>query len=177
MLLQGFLVKRQKGVRMSHPNKLEIAGSCSLKHYDYCEPSLCYTEHQADRWYSDNETEVDIDKAKAQEIIDWLAAEYNLSMTTGVNNSPLKANNGDTRKQHDELVCCNCYENENVLEGWACPECGHKESFRIEAKTMVIAYDDGTYPDPKDGDTEWDDASYCECRECNHIGTVGEFHR
>lgn len=66
---------------MTHPDELVIAGSCRLKHYGYSEPSLCYTEHQADSWYSDNEIEVDIDKAKAQEIIDWLAAEYDLSIS------------------------------------------------------------------------------------------------
>jgi len=67
---------------MRQPNKLEITRSCWLEHYSHCAPSLCYIERQADSYYSDGETEIDIDKDTAIQIIEWLAEEHNLSITT-----------------------------------------------------------------------------------------------
>ena len=58
--------------------KLEIGNGCQLKYYKWCGVSLCYTEHQADSWYTNTETEVDIDKDKAVEIVAWLCDKYNL---------------------------------------------------------------------------------------------------
>lgn len=65
--------------------------------------------------------------------------------------------------------------NSNCLEGIACPACGQEECFRIAIKTTVLVYDDGTEEDNLAGDTEWDDTSYCECRDCGHHGVVKDF--
>ena len=64
-------------------------------------------------------------------------------------------------------------ENENVLEGFRCPQCGHEKSFDIEAKSLFIEVtDDGT---GEYTDVEWSDDSFCRCCECGHEGTVAGF--
>lgn len=62
--------------------------------------------------------------------------------------------------------------NENVLAGIQCPECQSDGPFRIEAKAMFLAHDDGT---EVDGDVEWDDDAHCECAECGHSGALSGF--
>jgi hypothetical protein len=62
--------------------------------------------------------------------------------------------------------------NKNCLEGIRCPECGHEDAFRIEAQITVHVTDEGT---EEGGDTEWTDASYCECAGCKHAGTIKDF--
>jgi hypothetical protein len=66
-------------------------------------------------------------------------------------------------------------ENTNCLEGMKCPECGSLEPFRIEIKTMLLMYDDGSEDDKLSGSQEWDDDSYCECCGCLRHGTVQDF--
>ena len=61
-------------------DELEITHDCRLEYYDSFGVSLSYKEHQADRWYSDTETEVDIDKDKAVEIITWLSDKFKLEI-------------------------------------------------------------------------------------------------
>ena len=62
--------------------------------------------------------------------------------------------------------------NKNCLEGIRCPECGHEDAFRIEAQITVHVTDEGT---EEGGDTEWTDASYCECAGCKHAATIKDF--
>lgn len=63
--------------------------------------------------------------------------------------------------------------NEHILEDIACPSCGHRESFRIEAQILALVFDDGTERD--ESDCDWADDSYCQCCECGFRGTVGDF--
>lgn len=65
--------------------------------------------------------------------------------------------------------------NNNCLTGMACPKCGHFGPFRIHVTQSgsCVVSDDGT--DFIEGDTDWGDASSCECRECGHTGTVRQF--
>lgn len=64
--------------------------------------------------------------------------------------------------------------NENCLEGMKCPKCGSFGPFNILVTQTgwTSVSDDGT--DYIDGDTEWDNASPCECG-CGHSATVAEF--
>ena len=62
--------------------------------------------------------------------------------------------------------------NSNCLEGMACPKCKSEEPFRIEMKSMIKIYDEGT---DHHEDTEWDENSYCECCECDYHGKVKDF--
>ena len=59
-------------------DKLEIGNDCYLEYYKSFGVSLCYMEHQADSWYSDTKTEVDIDKTTAIKIVKWLNEKYQL---------------------------------------------------------------------------------------------------
>lgn len=65
--------------------------------------------------------------------------------------------------------------NDNCLAGMACPECGDFGPFRIHVTQSgsCDVSDHGT--DHIDGDTDWGDASACECIECRHTGTVRQF--
>ena len=62
--------------------------------------------------------------------------------------------------------------NSNCLTNIACPECGNRDQFRIEMKSMFTLRDDGT-----DGyeDTEWGRSNYCQCGQCQHEGKVRDF--
>jgi hypothetical protein len=62
--------------------------------------------------------------------------------------------------------------NSNCLSGMQCPKCHSLEPLKIEVKTIVAVFDDGT---DDHGDTHWDDDSYCECCECGFCGTVKDF--
>lgn len=62
--------------------------------------------------------------------------------------------------------------NENCLEGFRCPECGHEDDFMIDGTTTFSVEDAGT------GDTQdvhWDDHSFCACGDCQHSGIVKDF--
>lgn len=62
--------------------------------------------------------------------------------------------------------------NGNCLTNIACPECGNRDQFRIEMKSMFTLRDDGT-----DGyeDTEWGQSNYCQCGQCQHEGKARNF--
>lgn len=62
--------------------------------------------------------------------------------------------------------------NDNCLNNIACPECGSRDRFRIEMKSIFTLRDDGT-----DGyeDTDWGQNAYCQCGECQHEGKVRDF--
>ena len=62
--------------------------------------------------------------------------------------------------------------NTNCLEGMACPKCGSEGPFRMEMTSIFTIFDDGT-----DGyeDTNWDEHSYCNCKECDFEGVVKDF--
>lgn len=55
--------------------------------------------------------------------------------------------------------------NENCLEDIACPKCGNRTSFNVEAKTTAVLFDDGT--DRTIGGMEYDEDSYFKCRKCS----------
>ena len=57
---------------------LKLSRACQLEYTAHSGVALCYTEHSPDHWYSDTETEVDIDKDKAAEIVAWLCDKYQL---------------------------------------------------------------------------------------------------
>lgn len=63
--------------------------------------------------------------------------------------------------------------NSNCLQGMVCPECGSEGSFDIMVSRVEEVSDDGT--DCGGGDTEWDDRSYCRCRNCGNEGRVRNF--
>lgn len=62
--------------------------------------------------------------------------------------------------------------NENCLEGMQCPSCGSEGPFKIVAETCATVFDDGV---DSSEDFEWDDASPCTCKACDHEGTVESF--
>jgi len=63
-------------------------------------------------------------------------------------------------------------QNKNCLEGIECPRCGSQGPFRIACTSMMDVEDDGTGDCE---DIEWDDKSYCECRNCSAYATVRYF--
>ena len=63
--------------------------------------------------------------------------------------------------------------NTNCLEGITCPKCGNESRFHIAVTTMANVTDDGA---ETFGDMEWDAASFTECPECRHCGSLNEFH-
>jgi hypothetical protein len=66
----------------------------------------------------------------------------------------------------------NLQPNDNCLTDIACPECGNRDQFRIEMKSIFALRDAGT-----DGyeDTDWGQNAYCQCCECQHEGKVRDF--
>lgn len=62
--------------------------------------------------------------------------------------------------------------NENCLEDVACPECGYRDRFIIQATSSFIMQDDGT---SEFGDVEYDGHNYIACESCGHDGKVSEF--
>ena len=64
--------------------------------------------------------------------------------------------------------------NDNCLEGMACPVCGATESFEIEVKVLAVVRDDGW---TEFEGSDWDDESFCLCRECGLAGKVADFRR
>jgi hypothetical protein len=67
----------------------------------------------------------------------------------------------------------NTTNNTNCLEGVKCPKCGQEDAFKIEGSCIFTVTDDGT--EDEGNSHEWDDTNYCECPECGHHGTVGDF--
>ena len=66
----------------------------------------------------------------------------------------------------------NLLPNDNCLTNIACPECGNRDQFRIEMKSVFTLRDDGTYGYE---DTDWGQNDYCQCGECQHEGKVRDF--
>jgi hypothetical protein len=62
--------------------------------------------------------------------------------------------------------------NSNCLRNIACPHCGNRESFEIEARANFIVYDDGT---SEFGDVEYDPQSRAACRSCGKTGRLERF--
>ena len=63
--------------------------------------------------------------------------------------------------------------NENCLEGIKCPKCDQEDRFGIACDILMLVTDQGT--EEQLSDTEWDEDSYIECRECLHHGRVSDF--
>jgi hypothetical protein len=63
--------------------------------------------------------------------------------------------------------------NTNCLEGMKCPKCESFGPFVIRARVSVTVTDDGTEDDGEG--YEWDSSDPCECKACNHNGTVASF--
>jgi DNA-directed RNA polymerase subunit RPC12/RpoP len=63
------------------------------------------------------------------------------------------------------------HRNENCLTDIACPNCGHRSSFRIQVVTMMEHFDAGT------GDHEDVEPTnkYIQCKKCDHEGTLAKF--
>ena len=65
--------------------------------------------------------------------------------------------------------------NENCLEGFKCPQCGNEDRFGIACEVVLEVTDEGTGEQLRNGH-EWDNDSYCECRECLKAGKVKDFY-
>jgi hypothetical protein len=63
--------------------------------------------------------------------------------------------------------------NTNCLEGIRCPKCGHEDSFKVEAKVLVLVEDEGVTHDLSP--SEFDADHYCECNNCYFSGTIKDF--
>lgn len=66
-------------------------------------------------------------------------------------------------------------KNQDALEDIACPSCGQRESFRVEAIIIAILRDEGS--DRDESDCEYDGGAYCECGDyqCRFHGTLADF--
>ena len=64
---------------MTDIEKIDVGNGVYFDWTKYGGVTLNYTEHQADHWYSDTETSVDIEKEDAQKIVDFLRSKYDLS--------------------------------------------------------------------------------------------------
>ena len=62
--------------------------------------------------------------------------------------------------------------NENCLEDVACPKCGYRLRFIIQATSSFIMGDSGT---SEFGDVEYNDDSYIACDSCGQDGKISEF--
>lgn len=62
--------------------------------------------------------------------------------------------------------------NENCLAGMRCPKCGSFEPFYIMGVALFEVHDDGI---EECLEPEWEDGSYCRCRECEFTGQVKDF--
>jgi hypothetical protein len=63
-------------------------------------------------------------------------------------------------------------EPDSLLLDMACPECGHREGFRIGFHGTAEVDDDSS---SNDGDHEWDADDHCTCKNCSHGGDVKDF--
>ncbi len=64
--------------------------------------------------------------------------------------------------------------NENCLRGMRCPHCGSEGPFNIAIDAVYIVTDDGV--EDQISEMDWDNASYCACRDCGNTQTVGDFY-
>ena len=62
--------------------------------------------------------------------------------------------------------------NNNVLQGFKCPDCGNEDEFRIAVSAWAKVTDNGT---EDFDDVEWDDNSVCSCPDCGLIAKVKDF--
>lgn len=62
--------------------------------------------------------------------------------------------------------------NNNCLEDIACPECGYRDCFIIQATSAFIMHDSGT---SDFGPVDYDDNNYIACDSCGHDGNVSKF--
>ena len=62
--------------------------------------------------------------------------------------------------------------NDNCLEGLRCPACGSEGPFHIECLAVFLVYDSGT---EDHSGVDWSGDSHCDCADCCHHGTVGDF--
>ncbi len=62
--------------------------------------------------------------------------------------------------------------NENCLRDIACPYCGNRESFEIEAKSAFVMFDSGA---DEFGDVEHDSSARTACRACGKVGYLRQF--
>jgi rubredoxin len=68
---------------------------------------------------------------------------------------------------------------ENCLTDIACPKCGQRDEFVVQAAIHVGLKDEGTdaYSDSTKhfGDTEYDGTAHCVCPDCNFDGQLQDF--
>lgn len=64
-------------------------------------------------------------------------------------------------------------QNENCLEGVACPACGQNDKFHIQATVTALVTDDGA--EALNGGFNWDNDSWCRCPNCKHAASLGTF--
>lgn len=59
----------------------------------------------------------------------------------------------------------------------ACPECGARSGFKVDARITARVYldDDGTRETNEGQETDWGRRSGVECTDCGHCGVMGEF--
>ena len=62
--------------------------------------------------------------------------------------------------------------NENCLRELACPKCGSRGDFKICVVSTATVSDDGT--EDFEG-SDWDETSWCHCRQCGNRATVLDF--
>lgn len=67
--------------RNNMTGRLDITKSCWFEKWSWTaetEVVLHYIEHSPDPWYSDSETDIDIDRATAIEIVEFLTRAFNI---------------------------------------------------------------------------------------------------
>lgn len=62
--------------------------------------------------------------------------------------------------------------NDNCLQDIACPQCGARNRFIIQATSSFVMSDSGT---DEFGDVEYDNDNYVACDDCGHDGKLSEF--
>ena len=65
----------------------------------------------------------------------------------------------------------------DLLEGMACPRCGHEGDFRVNANVWLDVTNDGSVPSEANhrGDHEWEGDAITECPKCDYIGRWHQF--
>lgn len=59
-------------------NILKLSNTCQLEYTTNDRIALCYIDHSPDRCYKDRITEIDLDRARAEEVIVWLCEKIDL---------------------------------------------------------------------------------------------------
>ena len=63
-----------------------------------------------------------------------------------------------------------------TIDQLQCPECGHKDSFRIEVSEFLLIFTD--YKELcRDKEERWGKYSPCICPDCRYQGAVIDFHQ